>query len=61
MTWSDVTRGIADFKCARYHQDYVKYCDENEIPNMPIIITENDVCRDDLLFEIELGAIASAD
>ena len=59
-SWSDVTRAIAYFKCARYHQDYVKYCDENGIPDMPAIITENDICRDDLLFEIEVDAIVSA-
>lgn len=58
MMWSNVTRAIAYFKCARHHQDYVKYCDENGIPDMPVIITENDVCRHDLLFEIELDAIA---
>ncbi|MDP6546149.1 MAG: RidA family protein [Phycisphaerae bacterium] len=59
-SWSDVTRAIAYFKCEQYRQDYVKYCDENEIPDMPTIITENDICRDDLLFEIELDAIVSA-
>ena len=58
MNWSNATRGIAYFKSASYHQDYVKYCDENGIPDMPVIITENDVCRHDLLFEIELDAIA---
>jgi enamine deaminase RidA (YjgF/YER057c/UK114 family) len=60
MTWSDVTRAIAYFKCERYHQDYVTYCNENGLPDMPTIITENDICRDDLLFEIEVDAIASA-
>ena len=58
--WSDVTRAIAYFKCDRYHQDYVKYCDDNGIPDMPTIITENDICRDDLLFEIEVDALVSA-
>ena len=56
-SWSDVTRAIAYFKCERYHLDYLKYCDENGIPDMPTIITENDICRDDLLFEIEVDAI----
>jgi len=59
-SWSDVTRAIAYFKCEQYHQDYVKYCDENRISDMPTIITENDICRDDLLFEIEVDAIVSA-
>jgi len=56
-SWSDVTRAIAYFKCEQYRLDYVKYCDENGIPDMPTIITENDICRDDLLFEIEVDAI----
>jgi enamine deaminase RidA (YjgF/YER057c/UK114 family) len=60
MTWADVTRAIAYFKCSEYLQDYVKYCDENNIPDMPTIITENDICRDDLLFEIEVDAIMPA-
>jgi hypothetical protein len=58
MAWSDVTRGIAYFKCKRYHRDYEAYCEKHGLPDMPMIITENDVCRDDLLFEIELDAIA---
>jgi enamine deaminase RidA (YjgF/YER057c/UK114 family) len=60
MSWSNVTRAIAYFKCAQYHQDYVNYCKDNNIPDMPIIITENDVCRHDLLFEIELDTVISA-
>ena len=57
MNWTNVTRAIGYFKEARYHQDYVEYCSEHGIPDMPMIITENDVCRHDLLFEIELDAI----
>ena len=57
MNWSNVTRAIAYFKCAQYHRDYVKYCADNGIPDMPAIITENDICRHDLLFEIELDTI----
>jgi len=57
VDWSNVTRAIAYFKCAEYYQDYVKYCSENNIPDMPVIITENDVCRHDLLFEIELDTV----
>ena len=56
-SWSDVTRAIAYFKCEQYYQDYMKYCGENGIPDMPTIIAENDICRDDLLFEIEVDAI----
>jgi enamine deaminase RidA (YjgF/YER057c/UK114 family) len=61
MNWANVTRAIGYFKCAEYYEDYVQYCRQNGIPDMPIIITENDVCRHDLLFEIELDAIAVGD
>ena len=58
MTWSDVTRGIAYFKSEDFYQAYEDYCRSEDMPDMPMIITENDVCRHDLLFEIELDAIA---
>ena len=58
MTWSDVTRAIAYFKCDDFHQAYEDYCRGEGMPDMPTIITENDICRHDLLFEIELDAIA---
>ena len=58
MTWSDVTRGIAYFKSDDFYQAYEDYCRGEDMPDMPMIITENDVCRHDLLFEIELDAIA---
>ena len=35
-----------------------KYCKENNIPQLPFAISHSHVCRDDLLFEIELDAIA---
>ena len=56
-SWSDVTRAIAYFQSDRYLRDYVDYCDKNGLPHMPTIIAENDICRDDLLFEIEVDAI----
>jgi len=58
MDFSDATRAIAYFKRAEYARDYEKYCADNGIPDMPTIITENDVCRHDLLFEIELDTVS---
>ena len=43
MNWSNVVRAIGYFKDAWYHQDYVKYCNDHDIPDMPMIITENAV------------------
>jgi enamine deaminase RidA (YjgF/YER057c/UK114 family) len=57
MDWSHVTRAIAYFKDADAAHLYKTYCDENQLPHFPVVITENDVCRDDLLYEIEVDAI----
>jgi len=56
MTWHDVTRGVAYIKHAHYASAFHDYCACNKL-QMPFITTENDVCRDDLLFEIEVDAI----
>ena len=56
MTWHDVTRGVAYVKHASYAAEFRDYCARNEL-NMPFVTTENDVCRDDLLFEIEVDAV----
>ena len=59
MTWSNVTRAIAYFKSDDFYQAYEDYCRNNGLPDMPTVITENDICRHDLLFEIEVDAITS--
>jgi enamine deaminase RidA (YjgF/YER057c/UK114 family) len=59
MDWGDVTRSLVYFKRAKDAPLLRKYCDESGIPPFPAIIAENDVCRDELLFEIEVDAIAA--
>jgi enamine deaminase RidA (YjgF/YER057c/UK114 family) len=57
MDWTDITRAIAYFK---YDKDAVllgEYCRMNQLPSFPVIVTKSDICRDDLLFEIEVDAI----
>jgi len=57
MSWNDVVRGLA---YVRNHDDapaYIKYCKSRGIENIPTILINNVVCRDDLLFEIEVDAI----
>jgi len=34
-----------------------KFCTLNSVPPLPVVIAENDICRDELLFEIEMDAI----
>ncbi len=56
MAWADVTRGIAYIKDGKDVPVYARYCRENQLPTMPTVVVENDVCRHDLLFEIEVDA-----
>ncbi len=56
MKWQDVARGIAYVKRASYAAAFYDFCAKNKL-QMPFVTTENDVCRDDLLFEIELEAV----
>jgi enamine deaminase RidA (YjgF/YER057c/UK114 family) len=56
MEWADVTRGIAYFKDMAYLPIYRQYCSENNITVFPLAVSHADICRDDLLFEIEVDA-----
>lgn len=57
MGWADSVRAIAYLKHAADMPAFHAYCRENALPAMPVIVTKNDVCRDDLLFELEVDAI----
>ncbi len=56
LGWGDVIRAIGYFKHAEDAPDFGAYCHERGLPNLPVIIAKNDICRDDLLFEIEVDA-----
>ena len=57
MSWIDVTRALAYFKHAEDTPAFEKCCTLNNIPPLPVVMVENDICRDELLFEIEMDAI----
>jgi enamine deaminase RidA (YjgF/YER057c/UK114 family) len=57
MTFNDASRAIVYFKDASIFPIYQDYCDRAGLPNFPAVYTVNDICREDLLFEIELDAI----
>ncbi|MCF7848065.1 MAG: hypothetical protein K9M45_04380 [Kiritimatiellales bacterium] len=57
MDWKDTSRAIAYFKSDADIPLLEKYCVENNLPELPVAISHADVCRHDLLFEIELDAI----
>ena len=57
MGWKDLFRGIAYFKDMEYKPLYEKVALELGIPRFPLAISHADVCRHDLLFEIEVDAV----
>jgi enamine deaminase RidA (YjgF/YER057c/UK114 family) len=59
MDWGDITRSLAYFKRASDAPLFETYRQENGVPAFPAIVVENDICRDDLLFEIEVDAVAA--
>ncbi len=58
MDWGDVTRSLCTSSGPRMSL-VRRYCDEQGIPPFPAVIIENDICRDELLFEIEVDAVAA--
>lgn len=56
MDLSNTTRAIAYFKSSDYMPLWEEYCRRHQLPPMPVILAECDVCRDNLLFELELDA-----
>ena len=57
MNWPDTSRAIAYFKDINEAPLLEKYCRANGLPDLPVAISHADVCRHDLLFEIELDAV----
>jgi len=56
MSWKDVSRGIAYFKNINDKKFYAGYCKKHSIPSFPLAVAHVDICRGDLLFEIEIDA-----
>lgn len=57
MVYSDVTRATAYVKHAKDAVLFTEWCTKHRT-FLPAVITQADICRDELLFEIELDAIA---
>ena len=57
MDWDDVTRGVAYFRQASDRDSFTTLCAKHGLPLGPVLCSENYICRDDLLFEIELDAL----
>ncbi len=57
MDWSNLARGIAYFKNRDDVQLWDNWCKEHELPRFSMAVSHADVCRHDLLFELEVDAI----
>ncbi len=57
MGWADTTRALAYFKYAEDSPNFEEFRTEFKLPRFPVVVVQNDVCRDELLFEIEVDAV----
>jgi enamine deaminase RidA (YjgF/YER057c/UK114 family) len=60
MDWSDSTRAIAYFKNCQDFELFDLYCRTAGL-HLPHLKVEADICRDDLLFELELDLVSYPD
>jgi len=58
MAWADVARATAYFKRAADAPAFLRYCGEKGLERLPVLMVQNDVCRDELLFELEVDGVA---
>jgi len=56
MGITDTMRGVVYFRNACDATLWNSYCERRELLDLPVAVAQSDVCRDDLLFEIELDA-----
>ncbi|MCX6994117.1 MAG: hypothetical protein NT011_13385 [Kiritimatiellaeota bacterium] len=61
MDWNDLFRGIAYFKNMDDRTFFDKYCANHDIPVFSLAVAHLDLCRKDLLFEIEVDAVKKAE
>ena len=57
MTWADTTRAIAYFTRKEFIPHLNYWCRRHNVPPLPVVNLLSDLCRNDLLFEIELDAM----
>ena len=60
MSFADVTRATAYFQSPDDAPAFAAWCDQRESPKLRVISAGCDICRAELLFEIELDAVTPA-
>lgn len=61
MTFRDVTRATAYFEHPLFKPYFDTWCAAHDLGKMPVVATHCDICRSDLLFELELDACVRGD
>ena len=56
LDWHDTSRAIAYVRAAATAKRFQEYLVANGLTDLPVVTTQNIICRDDLLFEIEVDA-----
>lgn len=59
-TFADVSRATAYFKSAADFPQFAAWCRRHDLEEWPVVATACDICRPELLFEIEVDAIGLA-
>jgi hypothetical protein len=59
MSWKNTIRAVGYFYDIRALPSFHACCRERGMPTLPLVPAHATVCRADLLFEIELDAIAT--
>jgi len=56
MQWGDITRAVAYFTDLEHTTVLERYLEAHELPPLPLVYLQSEVCRKELLFEIEIDA-----
>jgi enamine deaminase RidA (YjgF/YER057c/UK114 family) len=57
MGWSDTKKAVTYLARTEDVPVFEKYCRDRGIPNFPMVLAHTDICRRDLLFEIEVETV----
>lgn len=60
MDYGNVTRATAYYRDSSFVRLFKEWCAAHDLQLLPVVNTQGVICRDDLLFEIELDACVAA-
>jgi enamine deaminase RidA (YjgF/YER057c/UK114 family) len=60
LGWADTTRAVAYLRNDRDRPLLAGWLSRRGLDTLPLLVVQSDVCRDDLLYEIELDAVSRA-